>query len=78
MKVTVTSSTGNISVKQKNQPVVSTVGIQGPNGVSSILGAQDIDTTNLEDGAVLVYNSQTQKIVTTRLLDQQVMEAGQY
>ena len=78
MKVTVTSSTGNISVKQKNQPVVATVGIQGPNGVASILKAEDIDTTNLEDGAVLVYDSQKQKMVTTRLLEQQVMEAGQY
>ena len=70
-----------VTVKQSTQKIVSTVGIQGPQGatgVTSILQADDIDATSLEDGSVLVYKAQTNKITTTRLLDQQVMEAGQY
>jgi hypothetical protein len=67
-----------VTVKQTTQNIVSTVGIQGPPGVTRILDADDIDKTTLEDGAVLVYKAQTNKITTTRLLNQQVMEAGQY
>jgi hypothetical protein len=67
-----------VTVKQTTQNIVSTVGIQGPPGVTNILDAADIDKTTLEDGAVLVYKAQTNKITTTRLLNQQVMEAGQY
>ena len=67
-----------VTVKQPTQNIVTAVGIQGPAGVTRILDADDIDKTTLEDGAVLVYKAQTSKITTTRLLSQQVIEAGQY
>jgi hypothetical protein len=67
-----------VTVKQPTQNIVTAVGIQGPSGVTRILDADDIDKTTLEDGAVLVYKAQTSKITTTRLLSQQVIEAGQY
>lgn len=59
------------------QKVVS-VGIQGPSGVTTISDARDVDATLLENGSVLVYNIDSLKWTSTKKLDQQVMEAGEY
>lgn len=43
---------------------------------SRINTSADVDTTNLTDGSVLVWNSSTQKWTTTRTLSQQTIEGG--
>lgn len=48
---------------------------------SEILSMSDIrnvDTTLLEDGSVLVYQTLTNKWTSTRLLDKQNVEAGEF
>lgn len=57
---------------------VVSVGIQGPAGVSSISAAEDVDTTNLNDGSLLVYSTDTSKWTSTVILEKQKMECGQY
>jgi hypothetical protein len=54
-------------------------GIMGPRGENSnISDSSDIDKTNLVTGATLVYAANTSKWVATRLLDNQILEAGQF
>jgi len=38
-------------------------GVQGPSGITQISLASDVDITNLANGAILIYNSTTQKWV---------------
>lgn len=80
MKVTVKQANQTIvsTIGIPNQSVVSTVGVQGPPGVATVLGAADVDASELEDGAVLVYKADTQKLTATRKLENQILEAGQY
>ena len=60
---------------------VSAVGIQGPAGNVNdlaISSMSDTNVTTLENGSVLVYKTNTSKWTSTRLLDQQTMEGGEY
>jgi hypothetical protein len=67
-----------VVVNNETTGVVVT-GIMGPPGESgSITEASDIDKTNLVNGATLVYASNASKWVATRLLDNQILEAGQF
>ena len=38
----------------------------------------DVDTTNLQDGSVLVYNSSTTKFETTITLEKQIINGGNF
>jgi len=38
----------------------------------------DVDTTNLQDGSVLVYNSATTKFETTITLEKQIINGGNF
>jgi hypothetical protein len=67
-----------VVVKQNSQAVVTAVGIPGPSGTTTIKDASDFDKSNLQDGALLIYRADIDKITTTKLLNQQVIEAGQY
>jgi hypothetical protein len=58
---------------------VVVTGIMGPPGDNAkISEASDIDKTNLVNGATLVYASNSSKWVATRLLENQILEAGQF
>lgn len=59
------------------------VGIQGPSATDNLRNAKlreigDIDSTNLVNGSLLVYNPNTEKWVTQTLLDQQTMDGGAF
>ena len=66
------------------QGIPGVAGPQGPtgprgfSGASSILEATDVDTTELVDGALLVYNMSTAKWRATKNLANQIVECGQY
>jgi hypothetical protein len=72
MKVTVTQNT--------NTTASIGIGIQGPPGPpgNAITTAADVDTSNLSNGAVLVYKTTTNKWTSTTTLDAQNMEGGEF
>jgi NADPH-dependent curcumin reductase CurA len=76
-EVIVTES-NNTVVIDKPQPTVIVSGMIGPTGVTAISGLTDIDLTQLSSGSVLVYNSTSHKWTATTLLDQQIVESGQF
>lgn len=67
-----------VKVKQTSEKIVSTVGIQGPSGPNSITTANDVDATELRDGAVLVYEQSSEKWKSTTLLNKQAIDAGEF
>lgn len=79
--VIVNTITDTIVVESEGLTTIVTVGEQGPPGISGIQNisdANDVDSGNEVDGAVLVYSSASQKWVATRSLDNQIIESGQY
>jgi hypothetical protein len=72
-------STVTAPVVQNNNITVPTVGIQGLSATDlTVSNFTDVDASNLENGSVLVYKTQTSKWTSTRLLDQQFMEGGEF
>jgi hypothetical protein len=67
-----------VRVNQQGVSQVVSVGIQGPSGPNTITNATDIDSTNLQNGSVLVYKTSTNKWTSTTILDSQNVEAGEY
>jgi len=45
---------------------------------NSIAVMDDVDLTNLSDGGLLVYSTQTNKWTAGNLLEKQIIESGQY
>jgi hypothetical protein len=65
------------TVTQEDLLLAST-NLANPSVVESISQIGDVDTSNLANGSVLVYKSNTNKWVSTTLLDQQHVEAGEF
>jgi hypothetical protein len=88
MTETITTEQNNTVVASSSQPqtivtqttAVQTIvtGMMAPTSAINMSQLRDIDVTELSAGAVLVYNAQTEKWTSTRLLDQQIFEAGQF
>jgi NADPH-dependent curcumin reductase CurA len=74
----IVTENNNTVVINTQQPNVIVSGMIGPTGVTTFAGLTDIDLTQLAAGSVLVYNSGTQKWTATKLLDQQIVESGQF
>lgn len=47
-------------------------------GLQTQVGTATIDLTGVQDGAVLVYSSADQKLVPTKQLSNQTIDAGQF
>jgi hypothetical protein len=65
------------TVTQEDLLLAST-SLANPSVVESISQIGDVDTSTLANGSVLVYKSNTNKWVSTTLLDQQHVEAGEF
>lgn len=91
MKVTVNTTTPyDVTVNASPTFEVSNVGIQGPVGPTGPTGpvgpasltvvsqASDVDSSNLNDGSVLVYKTTTSKWTSTTTLDAQIIEGGHF
>jgi len=88
MTETITTEQSNTVVTSSSQPqtivtqttAVQTIvtGMMAPTSAVDIGQLRDIDVTELSAGAILVYNAQTEKWTATKLLDQQIVEAGQF
>lgn len=53
-------------------------GAAGPPGPNVISSAEDVDTTILNNGSVLVYKTNTNKWTSTTTLDAQNMDGGEF
>lgn len=71
------TTVNQVVVGDKNVRVITT-GMIGPPVVSSITNSVDVNISNLQPGSTLIYNATTQQWVATRLLDQQIIESGQF
>jgi hypothetical protein len=79
MKIKVSNQSAKVvSVNTQGTSEVVSAGTQGPSGPNAITTAGDIDTTNLENGSVLVYTSSSLKWRATRTLESQNLEGGHY
>lgn len=75
------SGTKVVTINQQGTTEVVAVGVQGPAGpagITTVSDAADVDTTNLQNGAVLVYKATTNKWTSTTTLDAQNMEGGEF
>lgn len=75
------SDTETVVISTDN-PVTVVTGLIGPKGTdgtaASLSSIPDVDTSSLQDGSLLVYSSATQTWYSTNVLQNQVLEAGQY
>ena len=53
-------------------------GIQGVSAATNLTGLTDISMVGLVDGALLVYNAQTELWQPTIILQKQIIDSGQY
>ena len=73
------SKTVSVNTQGTSEVVaVSVQGPQGPSGTTYISQANDVDTSNLANGSLLVYKTATQKWVSTTTLEAQNMDAGEF
>lgn len=75
---TIVTDKNNTVVVDNKQPTIVLTGLLGPTGVTTMQGLSNVDITSLTSGAILVYNSTSQKWVATTTLDAQNMEGGYY
>lgn len=68
----------NRAVTDDKPARIITSGMMPPPVANSLTNSLDVDVSQLQDGGVLIYNTQTNKWTATNLLDKQVFEAGQF
>lgn len=73
----VPQNTVNVALQQQDTTVASTY-IANPSTILSIGSIGNVDTAAAEDGSVLVYKETNSKWTATRLLNQQIMDAGEF
>jgi hypothetical protein len=66
-----------VVVSSQSQTKIVVGGMIGPH-VTTLRGLSDMDLTDLTGGSLLVYNAGTEKWTATTMLDQQVVDAGQF
>ena len=69
--ITATTSTGGTTI-------VTGSSLTNPQSVDSLSAIGNVDTTTLNNGAVLVYKTNTNKWTSTTILDSQDVTGGQY
>lgn len=68
----------NRAVTDDKPARIITSGMMPPPVANSLTNSLDVDVSQLQDGGVLIYNTQTNKWTATNLLDKQIFEAGQF
>ena len=69
--ITATTSTGGTTI-------VTSSTLSNPAVIDSVSSIGNVDTTSLNNGAVLVYKTNTNKWTSTTTLDAQNMEGGEF
>ena len=84
MKVNVQQPIGVKVSVSKPTNINTVLGIQGPEGPQGasanfhIGQALDVDVSNLTDGSLLIYSTDSDKWVANTNLDSQAMDCGEY
>ena len=77
MTETIVVASTNTAVARTTETTYVVTGIVGPPGPSrTLLSSSDVNSTQLSNGSVLVYNSQTSRFDTTTALDKQIINGG--
>lgn len=76
--ITIQTEKHNTVVVKTETPKTIVTGMMGPPGKTVLSELADVDSTVLATGSVLVYNPQNQKWISTTLLNQQIVDSGQY
>lgn len=76
--VTIDSTNNTTATVVQTDLTLSSSNLSNPSVVESISDIGDIDSTVKEDGSILVYKSVTNKWTSTRTLDRQNLEAGEF
>lgn len=62
-----------------NSAFIVKTGLQGPPGYSSsLMNMVDLDTSDLRNGSVILFDRTLNKFKTSILLEEQIINAGQY
>lgn len=69
--ITATTSTGATTI-------ITSSSLTNPQSVESLSAIGNVDTTTLNNGALLVYKTNTNKWTSTTTLDAQNMEGGEF
>ena len=67
-----------IAIVDFDQNLYSFTNLTNPAVLGSVSDIGNVDTSNLQNGSVLVYSTSTNKWISTTLLNMQNMEAGEY
>jgi len=73
-----TQSTITTTDDSGSTTIITSTTLSNPTSVDTISSIGNVDTTNLENGAVLVYKIATSKWTSTTALDSQNMEGGEF
>lgn len=71
----IVTEANNTVVIQSESTYAIVAGTLGPNSIATM---DDVDLTNLSDGSLLIYSTQTSKWTAGNLLEKQIIESGQY
>jgi len=75
----VTISSTETVVVGTDTSVTIVTGLIGPKGKDGTLSAMsDVDITNIKEGSLLVYSTNVSKWQAGNMLNNQIMEAGQF
>lgn len=80
-----TENIESVTLTQTERVVVSTdqgkviiTGMVGPKSYNSISEAYDVDINDLTDGSTLIYSTTATKWQASRLLNSQIIDAGEF
>lgn len=69
------TESNNTVVIQSESTYTIVAGTLGPNSVATM---DDVDLTNLMDGSLLIFSTQTNKWTAGNTLEKHIIESGQY
>ena len=75
--ITVTTGTGS-TLSDGGLALITGSTLSNPQTVETMSAIGDVDTTTLDNGAVLAYKTTTNKWTSTTTLDAQNMEGGEF
>lgn len=75
---TTTTATTTATVADPSITLLSSTDLSNPATLQSISDIGNVDTTTLNNGAVLVFKTTTNKWTSTTTLDAQDMEGGEF
>jgi hypothetical protein len=67
-----------VQIDEGSEPFIASTTLSEPATVLKVTDIGDVDSTTLDNGAILVYKTATSKWVSTTTLESQNLEGGFY